>query len=191
MDFLSSIEREVQQVREWVKEHKGAKWTKEHFRLPMAEHGFSMIIHVFRHRKSAFVLFDIGGSPDGVVTNTERMGLDLREIECIVLSHGHYDHFGGLLATLRVVDKDNLPIIVHVDMFKTRGVANADGTIRKYPEFPKEKQVKPARYVKTKQPYLIADNMILVTGEIQEKRGRWRDSPRPTYRRGQILQKSR
>lgn len=50
-------------------------------------------------------------------------------------------------------------------------VANPDGTIRKHPEFPTEKKVKPARYVKTKQPYLIADNMILVTGEIPRKTG--------------------
>jgi 7,8-dihydropterin-6-yl-methyl-4-(beta-D-ribofuranosyl)aminobenzene 5'-phosphate synthase len=43
-------------------------------------------------------LFDAGGSSDGVVANADRMGLDLSEIESIVLSHGHYDHFGGLLA---------------------------------------------------------------------------------------------
>jgi 7,8-dihydropterin-6-yl-methyl-4-(beta-D-ribofuranosyl)aminobenzene 5'-phosphate synthase len=170
VDFLSTIERdEVQQVRTWVKEQKGEEWTKEHFRLPMAEHGFSMLIRVFDGRKSRSILFDTGSSPDGVVSNAERMGLGLSEIECIVLSHGHYDHCGGLLATLKVVNKDNLPIIVHEDMFKTRGVANPGGTIRKYPMFPTEKQVKPARYVKTKQPHFIADNMILVTGEIPRK----------------------
>lgn len=43
VDFLSTIEREeVHQVRKWVKERKGDKWTEENFRLPMAEHGFSM-----------------------------------------------------------------------------------------------------------------------------------------------------
>jgi 7,8-dihydropterin-6-yl-methyl-4-(beta-D-ribofuranosyl)aminobenzene 5'-phosphate synthase len=170
VDFLSTIEKEeASQVREWVKERKGEKWTKEHFRLPMAEHGFSMLIRVFKGGKSNSVLFDTGSSPDGVVTNAERMGLNLREIECIILSHGHYDHFGGMLATSKAVNKDNLPIIVHEDMFKTRGVANSDGTIRKHPEFPKENQVRPARYVKTKQPCLIADDMILVTGEIPRK----------------------
>ena len=97
------------------------------------------------------------------------MGLDLSEIECIVLSHGHYDHFGGLLSTLKVVNKGNLPVIVHEDMFKTRGVANSNGTIRKYPEFPTEKQVSPARLVRTKQANLIADDTILITGEIPRK----------------------
>ena len=167
VDFLSTIEREeVLPVRKWVKERKGEEWVKEHFRLPMAEHGFSMLIRVFYNGTSHSVLFDTGGSPEGVVTNADRMGLDLSEIESIVLSHGHDDHFGGLLAVLRVVDKKNLPIIVHEDMFKTRGVAGINGTIRKYPPFPAEDQVSSARYVRTKQPYLIADKAVLVTGEI-------------------------
>ena len=170
VDFLSTIERkEVQQAREWVRRRKGEEWTKEHFHLPMAEHGFSMFIRVFHHEKSTSILFDTGGSLNGVVTNAERVGLNLSEIECVALSHGHYDHFGGMLSTLRVINKDNLSIIVHEDMFKTRGVANPDRTIRRYPEFPTENQISPARYVKTKQPHLIADNTILVTGEIPRK----------------------
>jgi 7,8-dihydropterin-6-yl-methyl-4-(beta-D-ribofuranosyl)aminobenzene 5'-phosphate synthase len=103
VDFLSTIGREeVQNVREWIKERKDEEWVKNHFRLPLAEHGFSMFIRVFDGTQSHNVLFDTGGSPDGVVINTERMGLNLSEIECVVLSNGHYDHFGGLRATLRV-----------------------------------------------------------------------------------------
>jgi len=170
VDFLSTIEREeVQNVREWIKERKDEKWVKKHFRLPLAEHGFSMFVRVFNGEESHSVLFDTGSSPDGVVTNAERMGLNMGEIECIVLSHGHYDHFGGLPVAVRAVNKDNLPIIVHEDMFKTRGAANPDGTVRKYPDFPKEDQVKPARYVITKQPCLLANDMILVTAEIPRK----------------------
>lgn len=101
-------------------------------------------------------------------SNAQRMGLDLTEIECIILSHGHYDHCGGLLAILRAINRD-LPIIVHEDMFKTRGVANLDGTIRRHPEFPREDKVRPARYIKTKDPYPVANSAILVTGEIQRK----------------------
>jgi 7,8-dihydropterin-6-yl-methyl-4-(beta-D-ribofuranosyl)aminobenzene 5'-phosphate synthase len=46
---------------------------------------------------------------------------------------------------------------------------NTDGTIRKYPLIPTEEQVKPAKYVKTKKPYLMADDLILVTGEIPRR----------------------
>jgi len=170
VDFLSTVEREeVQNVREWIKERKDEEWIKKHFHLPIAEHGFSMFIRVFDGEETHSVLFDTGISSDGVVTNAKRMGLNLSEAEYIVLSHGHYDHFGGLSATVKAVNKDNLHIIVHHDMFKTRGVANPDGTVRKYPDFPAEKDVKPARYIKTKQPYLIANDLILITGEIPRK----------------------
>ena len=170
VDFLSTIERnEVKQVRKWVKESKGQEWVKGHFCLPIAEHGFSMLIRVFHDANSHSILFDTGGSPEGVVTNADRMGLNLSQIEAIVLSHGHYDHFGGLLTVSRVVNKGDLPIVVHEDMFKTRGVAETNGTIRKHPDFPTQNQVKPARYVRTRQPYLIADETVLVTGEIPRK----------------------
>jgi len=170
VDFISTAKRKgVQKVREWTRDRMGEKWVKKHFRLPFAEHGFSMLIRVFCNGKSQNILFDTGISPKGVVTNAKRMGLNLTEVESIVLSHGHYDHFGGLLKIIRTINKKDLPIIVHEDMFRTRGAINQDGTIRKYPEFPSENQMKHALCVKTRQPYLLADNMLLVTGEIPRK----------------------
>jgi len=161
VDYLSTIQKaEVKNFREW---------TKRHFTLPVAEHGFSMLVRVYDGNKLHSILFDAGVSPNGVVTNARRMGISLAEIDGVVLSHGHYDHFGGLPAVVKALKKDALLIIVHEDMFQARGVANTDGTIRKYPLFPTEEQVKPAKYVKTKRPYLLADNLILVTGEIPRK----------------------
>jgi 7,8-dihydropterin-6-yl-methyl-4-(beta-D-ribofuranosyl)aminobenzene 5'-phosphate synthase len=83
-----------------------------------------------------------------------------------VLSHGHYDHSGGLVSVLKAINKVDLPIIVHDDMFKKRGVANQDGTIRTYPEFPTKEQIGSAQLTSTKKPILIADDLALVTGEI-------------------------
>jgi len=124
---------------------------------------------VFARGKSHTILFDTGNSPMGVVENSARMGLDLHEIECIVLSHGHYDHSGGLSSIAKSVDRVDLPIIVHSDMFKKRGVSNEDGTIRPYPEFPAKEQISPAQLISTKEPLLIADDFVLVTGEIPRK----------------------
>jgi 7,8-dihydropterin-6-yl-methyl-4-(beta-D-ribofuranosyl)aminobenzene 5'-phosphate synthase len=170
VDFLSTIEKEeVQQVRKWVKERRGAKWFAEHFRSPIAEHGFSLLVRVLSRGKTHSILYDTGISPEGVITNVNGIGLDLSEIEHVILSHGHYDHSGGLLAALRVIDKRNLPVIVHENMLKTRGTAEPDGTVRKMPEFPTEDQVKPAKYIRTKHACTIADNTILITGEIPRK----------------------
>jgi 7,8-dihydropterin-6-yl-methyl-4-(beta-D-ribofuranosyl)aminobenzene 5'-phosphate synthase len=150
-----------------------------------------MLVRVSNEGKSSSFLFDTGGSSEAVIVNAERMGLDLSEVECIVLSHGHYDHFGGLRSALKAVNRANLPIIVHEDMFETRGVADSDGTIRKYPQFPTEKQLSSAQLVRTKQPSLIIDGTVLITGEIRRRipfenglphhrvqvNGRWQPDP--------------
>jgi len=170
VDFISSIERrDVEQVRKWVTKCLGEEWIKKHFQYPFAEHGFSMLIRTFADEISHNVLFDTGLGRTSVVDNARRMGLNLTQVEAIALSHGHYDHFGGLQKIVKVINRKDLPIIVHEDMFKTRGVANPDGSVRKYPKFPKEDQVKPAKFIKTKQPCLLAENTVLVTGEIPRK----------------------
>jgi 7,8-dihydropterin-6-yl-methyl-4-(beta-D-ribofuranosyl)aminobenzene 5'-phosphate synthase len=169
VDFLSIVnKRVVKSFRQWTRERYGQEWSRTHTQLPCAEHGFSMLIRVF-NGKSSCVLFDTGGSPEVIVENAERMGISLSEVECIVLSHGHYDHFGGLLSAVKAVNKVNLPIIVHEDMFETRGTANSKGTVRKYPEFPAEAELSPARLVRTKKPSITADGMVCVTGEIPRK----------------------
>ena len=170
IDFTSTIQRkEVSNVREWTKNRKGLEWTKKHFRLPFAEHGFSILIKIFSKKTHHTILFDTGLSPEGVVTNARRMGLELSDVECIVLSHGHYDHFGGLVNVVKTIDRKNLPVIVHDDMFKTRSVINPDGSIREYPNFPSEDQIAPARYIRTKRAFLLFGKTILVSGEIPRK----------------------
>jgi 7,8-dihydropterin-6-yl-methyl-4-(beta-D-ribofuranosyl)aminobenzene 5'-phosphate synthase len=170
VDFLSTVnKRHVQSFRQWARERYGQEWARTHIQLPCAEHGFSMLTRVFHAGKSNGVLFDTGGSPERIVENAERMGISLSEVGCIVLSHGHYDHFGGLVSAVKAVNKVALPIIVHEDMFENRGSANSKGAVHKYPEFPAEAQLSPAQLVSTKQPSLTTDGMVCVTGEIPRK----------------------
>lgn len=158
VDILSTSPREeVKCFRDWV--------TKPG-RYPIAEHGFSMLIRVYGDDEVHTILFDTGISPRGLIINAKRMRVDLGNVECIVLSHGHYDHFAGLPAVAKAINRSGLPIIVHRDMFKMRGVERSGGTIRRYPGFPSEDKVRPARYVETKEAQLIANGLVLLTGEI-------------------------
>jgi len=167
IDLLSTInQRDAFSFRQWTKTRYGEEWTKTHSELPKAEHGFSMLVRVLSEGKSNCILFDTGISPDGIIENANRLGVNLNEVECIVLSHGHYDHFGGLASALKAINKTDLPLVTHEDMFKTRGNASSDETIRAYPKFPDAKQLSLAKIINTKQPHLFADDMILVTGEI-------------------------
>jgi 7,8-dihydropterin-6-yl-methyl-4-(beta-D-ribofuranosyl)aminobenzene 5'-phosphate synthase len=46
-------------------------------------------------------LLDFGFTPEALLNNMERLGVEPRRIGTLVLSHGHYDHFGGLTGFLR------------------------------------------------------------------------------------------
>ena len=57
----------------------------------VSEHGFSAWIEVPGRR----VLFDTGQGP-ALATNAATLGVTLSAADTLVLSHGHYDHTGGL-----------------------------------------------------------------------------------------------
>jgi len=158
IDFFASNKSDVQSLWTWTKTH--------HQELPIAEHGFSVLVRVYVNDEVYSILFDTGISPDGVVRNAERMSVDLGEVDYVVLSHGHYDHFGGLTAALKAINKTDLPLIAHEYMFKPRGTANGRGEVRKHPPFPTPNQLGSVKIVNTKQPYLIASDSVCVTGEI-------------------------
>ncbi|MCK4422148.1 MBL fold metallo-hydrolase [candidate division WOR-3 bacterium] len=47
------------------------------------------------------ILFDVGGEGDILLNNMEKLGIDPKAIDIIVLSHIHHDHIGGLSAFLK------------------------------------------------------------------------------------------
>ncbi len=65
-----------------------------------AEHGLSLWIEY--HGKN--ILFDTGQTGN-VTKNAEILGIDLADTDAIVISHGHYDHTGGLDAVLAVAKR--------------------------------------------------------------------------------------
>jgi 7,8-dihydropterin-6-yl-methyl-4-(beta-D-ribofuranosyl)aminobenzene 5'-phosphate synthase len=158
----------VKTLWKWLREKYGEEYAQTHKPLPIAEHGFSMLIRVFTGEKCNSILFDTGVSEEGIIINAQRMGIDLKEVSLIVLSHGHYDHFGGLQAAVKAINKPNLPIITHENMFKQRGTAGPQG-VRTHPDFPPPEQLKPAQIINTKEPALIANQSVLVTGEVPRK----------------------
>lgn len=46
------------------------------------------------------VLVDFGYTPEAINNNLELLGIDVSRLDALVLSHGHYDHFGGLAGFL-------------------------------------------------------------------------------------------
>ena len=65
-----------------------------------AEHGLAHHVEVTRGRETARIAFDFGLTPGAMTHNFQELGLDAGAIDALALSHGHSDHFGGLLGFL-------------------------------------------------------------------------------------------
>lgn len=60
------------------------------------------------------ILFDTGARPDTVLNNAEELGIDLSDVEDVVVSHHHADHTGGLVTLRRELMKKNPRALIRV-----------------------------------------------------------------------------
>jgi len=90
----------------------------------LAEHGLSLYIEA---GNTSSILFDTGQS-DVYLRNAAVLGIDMLKTDCIVLSHGHYDHCGGL-AFFPKPDKPPR-VYIHKDAFDKKFASNPDGSLR-------------------------------------------------------------
>ncbi|MBR2615965.1 MAG: MBL fold metallo-hydrolase, partial [Clostridia bacterium] len=76
-----------------------------------AEHGLSLLVETGK----LHILFDMGQG-DLFWENAKALGMDLATVDLAVLSHGHYDHGGGLERFLR--ENTTAPVYVHPLAFR-------------------------------------------------------------------------
>ena len=81
------------------------------------EHGLSLYLETGNHK----ILFDAGQS-SAFAENAEKLGVDLREVDFAVLSHGHYDHGGGLEEFLKI--NNTAPVYISSHAFEPHYSAN-------------------------------------------------------------------
>ena len=62
----------------------------------LAEHGLALLITAYLGEKKHTILLDTGYTKVGVLHNMEKLGINLEDIETVVISHGHMDHTSGL-----------------------------------------------------------------------------------------------
>jgi 7,8-dihydropterin-6-yl-methyl-4-(beta-D-ribofuranosyl)aminobenzene 5'-phosphate synthase len=135
--------------------------------VPVAEHGLSLLVSVTLQGARRMVLFDTGSTVDGLAHNLRVLGVNLEEIDAIVLSHGHFDHTTGLnglasrLGQLR-------PLVVHPDFWLRRRIAIPGREPYELPTT-SEQKVRDAGFpvIERREPSLLLEGSLLVTGEIE------------------------
>jgi 7,8-dihydropterin-6-yl-methyl-4-(beta-D-ribofuranosyl)aminobenzene 5'-phosphate synthase len=133
-------------------------------RMLLGEHGLAFWVEA----DTANILFDTG---QGAVLsgNAYKLGIRLDQTDAIVLSHGHYDHTGGLATALRAAGPTR--VYAHPEAFKPKFAVRYDGSARDVGIlFVSEETVRQraAALVWTVKPTEIVDG-IFVTGEIPRR----------------------
>ena len=83
----------------------------------VGEWGLSLYIE----KNGRKILFDTGDQGN-LLANASALGLDLKQVETLVLSHVHYDHTGGLRAVLR--HRGRLPVYAHHAVFASHDASH-------------------------------------------------------------------
>jgi 7,8-dihydropterin-6-yl-methyl-4-(beta-D-ribofuranosyl)aminobenzene 5'-phosphate synthase len=84
-------------------------------RTLISEFGLSMLAESQRGGETRNVLVDFGFTPEALVNNMALLDIDPARLDALVLSHGHFDHFGGLAGFLRYSEgklKPKLPFYI-------------------------------------------------------------------------------
>lgn len=166
----------------FTKSHDGLKWNEFQYQYEerKLEHmcgsdmcracdGLSLLITVYRNDQKFTLLFDTGPDEGLAVDNAKRLGLDLTQVDGIVLSHGHFDHFGGTLSVLDAVGKPNLPVYVHPEVFLPRAFDR--GTLIKVTSNLTAADIEKhnGQVIANRNPTLLFDGSVFISGEIERK----------------------
>lgn len=63
-------------------------------------HGLSLYVETAKHK----ILFDTGPNSH-FIDNARKLGVKLEDVDIVIISHGHFDHGGGLEEFLKINDK--------------------------------------------------------------------------------------
>jgi len=133
----------------------------------VAEHGFSAFVTVRRGSATTSLLFDTGLSPDAMITNADRLGFDLAAVQGVVLSHGHFDHAGGLAGLGRRLGSRGMPMVLHPRAWTRRRLTLPAQEPHEMPTLsPRALEGEGFTLVERREPSLLVDGCVLITGEV-------------------------
>lgn len=143
--------------------------------IGLGEHGFSAFIETDHGN----YLFDTGGGRT-IVANALSLGKDLHTIKKIFLSHGHYDHTGGLVEVLRLKGKVDIHAHPHIFLDRLAIIKEKDKEIKRFVGLPYKKnflELLGANFILNTEFTEVAEGIYL-TGEVPQKTSFEKQDPR-------------
>lgn len=147
-------------------------------RAPMAEPGLSYLIKVYDGPEAHTILFDGGISAACLLHNIQMLasskavmmgeiGVDIKKVEAVVLSHGHFDHFGGLPDFLKEAKKP-LSVVLHPGAFVPRRFQMGSQLFIDMPGLDEEAlSASEITLKKIQKPSTLASDLLLISGEVE------------------------
>jgi len=131
----------------------------------IAKHGLSFLIEAEGDGDKVSMLMDTGPSPDLVLHNADTMGVDLTKIDVVFLSHGHYDHTGGLVGVLKQMGKE-VPVVAHPEVFGLKLKLDPNLKYIGSPFKPSEVEASGGVLLLARNPVTMAKG-VMTSGEIE------------------------
>jgi len=127
----------------------------------IGEHGFACHLET----ENGQYLFDTGNGL-GLLNNARLCGIDLNLIDALVLSHGHWDHCGGLLELLKLRGNRPTPVYAHPAIFEEKFSCSKEETRSIGPGFTRaQAEADGAVFHLSPHPFRLAEGLLL-SGQI-------------------------
>ncbi len=137
-----------------------------------AEHGLSLVITARVGSDRQTLIFDAGPEAYGVTRNGALLKIPFGDAAAVVLSHGHWDHAGGMLEAVRLVSAANkgrrVECHVNPGMFVTRATTRHGGQYLLQKPVPgaEELTAAGATVINQAESRLLLDQLFYLSGEI-------------------------
>jgi 7,8-dihydropterin-6-yl-methyl-4-(beta-D-ribofuranosyl)aminobenzene 5'-phosphate synthase len=137
-----------------------------------AHHGLSLLITAHISCEKHTLLFDAGPEGATFLRNASILGIDFAAVDAIVLSHGHWDHAGGLVAAVGAIagarGAGNTACFVHPGMFVERAMQRPNGELLLFEPVPDPEQLSRAgaRVIIACEPQVAAGGAFYISGEV-------------------------
>jgi len=130
----------------------------------LGEHGLALHVTLTAEGREKRILLDTGQTHLVLQHNMRKLGLSAADLAEIVISHGHYDHTGGLLTLLSSAGK-NMHVVIHPEAWGERLSGSREPRSIGAPFTPTDVEQAGGTIVPAAGPVLLVDG-VLVTGEI-------------------------